>query len=279
MKKITCFFLVLLALIFIFPILFLAVGSLMGKNELTDLLFPVLQEGAKGYASWKLFPEYPTLKHYVEVLLDSPEFFVMFWNSVKITAGALAGGLLVGMPGAWGFAKFDFFGKNILFTLYIALMMMPFQVMLLGNYLVLDKIGLLDSLLGIIFPAVFSTFPIFIMYRFFRGIPENVMEAARMDGAGEFQIFLRIGIPLGSPGILSALVFSFLDCFSMLEQPMTFLKTKSLWPLSLFLPEITSRNAGFSLCASLVTILPAMFVFLAGQDYLEQGIAMAGAKE
>ena len=113
----------------------------MGKNELTDLLFPVLQEGAKGYASWKLFPEYPTLKHYVEVLLDSPEFFVMFWNSVKITAGALAGGLLVGMPAAWGFAKFDFFGKNILFTLYIALMMMPFQVMLLGNYLVLDKIG------------------------------------------------------------------------------------------------------------------------------------------
>ena len=279
MKKITCFFLVLLALVFIFPVLFLAVGSLMGKNELTDLLFPVLQEGAKGYASWKLFPEYPTLKHYVEVLLDSPEFFVMFWNSVKITVGALAGGLLVGMPAAWGFAKFDFPGKNILFTLYIALMMMPFQVMLLGNYLVLDKIGLLDSLLGIIFPAVFSTFPIFIMYRFFRGIPENVMEAARMDGAGEFQIFLRIGIPLGSPGILSALVFSFLDCFSMLEQPMTFLKTKSLWPLSLFLPEITSQNAGFSLCASLVTILPAMFVFLAGQDYLEQGIAMAGAKE
>ena len=279
MKKITCFFLVLLALVFIFPVLFLVVGSLMGKNELTDLLFPVLQEGAKGYASWKLFPEYPTLKHYVEVLLDSPEFFVMFWNSVKITVGALAGGLLVGMPAAWGFAKFDFPGKNILFTLYIALMMMPFQVMLLGNYLVLDKIGLLDSLLGIIFPAVFSTFPIFIMYRFFRGIPENVMEAARMDGAGEFQIFLRIGIPLGSPGILSALVFSFLDCFSMLEQPMTFLKTKSLWPLSLFLPEITSQNAGFSLCASLVTILPAMFVFLAGQDYLEQGIAMSGLKE
>ena len=80
MKKITCFFLVLLALVFIFPVLFLVVGSLMGKNELTDLLFPVLQEGAKGYASWKLFPEYPTLKHYVEVLLDSPEFFVMFYG-------------------------------------------------------------------------------------------------------------------------------------------------------------------------------------------------------
>ena len=279
MKKITCFFLVLLALVFIFPVLFLVVGSLMGKNELTDLLFPVLQEGAKGYASWKLFPEYPTLKHYVEVLLDSPEFFVMFWNSVKITAGALAGGLLVGMPAAWGFAKFDFQGKNILFTLYIALMMMPFQVTMLSQYLVLNRLGMLDRPQAVVLPGIFATFSVFIMYRFFRGIPENVMEAARMDGAGEFQIFLRIGMPLGSPGILSALVFSFLDCFSMLEQPMTFLKTKSLWPLSLFLPEITSRNAGFSLCASLVTILPAMFVFLAGQDYLEQGIAMAGAKE
>ena len=105
------------------------------------------------------------------------------------------------------------------------------------------------------------------------------MEAARVDGAGEFRIFIRIGIPLGSPGILSALVFSFLDCYSMLEQPMTFLKTKSLWPLSLFLPEITKQNAGFAFCASLVTVLPALFVFLAGQDYLEQGIAMAGAKE
>lgn len=181
MKKITCFFLVLLALVFIFPVLFLVVGSLMGKNELTDLLFPVLQEGAKGYASWKLFPEYPTLKHYVEVLLDSPEFFVMFWNSgERLQLVPSAGGLLVGMPAAWGFAKFEFPRKNILFTLYIALMMMPFQVMLLGSYLVLDKIGLLDSLLGIIFPAVFSTFPIFIMYRFFKGIPLAFLEAARL---------------------------------------------------------------------------------------------------
>ena len=161
MKKITCFFLVLLALVFIFPVLFLVVGSLMGKNELTDLLFPVLQEGAKGYASWKLFPEYPTLKHYVEVLLDSPEFFVMFWNSVKITVGALAGGLLVGMPAAWGFAKFDFPGKNILFTLYIALMMMPFQVMLLGNYLVL-YIGLY-IVYSVLFLCIRFFFKIFVI--------------------------------------------------------------------------------------------------------------------
>mgnify|MGYP000747914657 CR=1 FL=1 len=187
--------------------------------------------------------------------------------------------MLFGMPAAWGLARYSFRVRKTVYRLFILVMMMPFQVTMLSQYLVLNRLGMLDRPQSVVLPGIFATFSVFIMYRFFRGIPENVMEAARMDGAGEFQIFLRIGIPLGSPGILSALVFSFLDCFSMLEQPMTFLKTKSLWPLSLFLPEITSQNAGFSLCASLVTILPAMFVFLAGQDYLEQGIAMAGAKE
>ena len=84
MKKITVFFFVLLAFVFLFPILFLGVGSLMGKNEFTDLLLPVMKEGSKGYASWKWFPEYPTLKNYVEVLLDSPEFFVMSRKKISV---------------------------------------------------------------------------------------------------------------------------------------------------------------------------------------------------
>lgn len=279
MKKITVFFLVLLAFVFLFPILFLGVGSLMGKNEFTDLLLPVMKEGSKGYASWKWFPEYPTLKNYVEVLLDSPEFFVMFWNSVKITAGAVLGEILVGMPAAWGFAKFDFPGKKFLFTLYIALMMMPFQVMLLGNYLVLDKIRLLDSLWGIIFPAVFSTFPVFIMYRFFKGIPLALLEAARSDGAGELRLFFMIAIPLGSPGILSAIVLGFLEYWNLIEQPMAFLKTKELWPLSLYLPNIDIGQAGMAFAASMITLAPAVLVFLAGQDYLEQGIISTAVKE
>ena len=143
-------------------------GLLMGKNELTDLLLPVLKTGSTGYASWKLFPEYPTLRSYVEVLLDSPEFFVMFWNSVKITLGALAGELLVGMPAAWGFARFDFPGKKGLFTLYIALMMMPFQVMLLGNYLVLDDLRLWTRFWELFSRRFSQHSPVFIMYRFLR---------------------------------------------------------------------------------------------------------------
>ena len=278
MKKAGTFICVCFALLAAFPVFFLAAGSLMGAGELKELLQPVLT-GGEGFASWKLFPRYPTLRSYVELLLDSPEFFVMFWNSVKLTGGILVGQLLVGVPAAWGFARFSFPGKKLLFIIYIALMMMPFQVMMLSNYLVLDRLGLLDTLTGIILPAVFSTFPVFIMYRFFEGIPEALMEAARLDGAGEFMLFIRVGLPLGSPGIISAMVLGFLEYWNLIEQPMAFLKTKSLWPLSLFLPNINMEKAGLAFAASAVVLLPAVLVFLAGQDYLEQGIISTAIKE
>lgn len=277
-RAISIFVLAVFALLGISPIIFLAAGAFMGNQEIMDAIGPVLQD-SHGYASWKLLPKFPTLKNLVQLLLDSPEFFQMFWNSVKITGGILAGQLLFGTPAAWGLARYSFRGNKVIYLLYITMMMMPFQVTMLSEYLVLDQMGLLDTSASIILPGIFSTFSVFIMYRFFCGIPESILEAARIDGAGELQIFFRIGIPLGAAGMISALVLSFLECWNMIEQPMTFLTTKSLWPLSLFLPNVDSSNAGVSLCASLVALLPAVFVFLAGQDYLEQGIASSAVKE
>lgn len=105
------------------------------------------------------------------------------------------------------------------------------------------------------------------------------MEAARVDGAGEWQVFVHIGIPLGMSGIYSALILQFLECFGMIEQPIAFLKDKTLWPLALYLPEIEIKDTGFALCASFVALLPALFVFLGGKDYLEQGIVASALKE
>lgn len=260
------------------PVLFLVCGSLMGKGEILECLAPVLEQG-DGHAAWRLFPMYPTLRSWVELALDSPEFFQMFWNSMKITAGILAGQLVFGMPSAWALARYSFPGKKQVYFLYILLMMLPFQVTMLSEYLVLDGLGMLDDLASIIWPGVFSTFSVFIMYRFFCAIPEELLDAARIDGAGEFAIFLQFGIPIGASGILSAVVLQFLECFSMIEQPLVFLKTKSLWPLSMYLPQIGTEQTGFALCASLVALMPALLVFVMGQRYLEQGIAAAAMKE
>lgn len=277
-EKIKLVFPMILALTACYPVIFLIVGSFMNKRELEASLGPVMQN-SEGFLSWKLIPMYPTLRNYVEVLLDSPQFFVMFWNSVRLTLAILAGQLLVGIPAAWGFARFQFPGKKILFLIYVGLMMMPFQVTMLSNYLVLDRMKLMDTHWSIILPAAFSTFPVFIMYRFFAGIPEAIMESAKLDGAGHLQIFLYLGIPLGSGGIVSAMVLGFLEYWNLVEQPLTFLKNKTLWPLSLFLPGIGLEQAGMAFASSVITLIPALFVFLCGQDYLEQGITAAAVKE
>lgn len=232
-----------------------------------------------GKICWHLLPLYPTLKHFIKLLFYTPEFLSVFWNSIKIVFCILFGQLFVAIPAAWGFAKFSFRGRNALFLVYVILMLMPFGVMMLPSYLVLNQIHLMNTHWAIILPAAFSTFPVFIMYRGFCAIPKDLYEAAKIDGAGEWQIFFTIGIPLGSPGILSALVLVFLEYWNMVEQPLAFLSDPSLWPLSLYLPEINLAKAGMALAASVITLLPAVFVFFMGQDYLEQGIVSSGMKE
>lgn len=277
-KRLLILILLILAVIICFPVLFLIVGSLMGSDELNHYLGAVLGS-SEGFASWALLPTWPTFKAYVQLLLDSPEFFVMFWNSVKMTGAILIGQILTGVPAAWGFAKLNIPHKKLLFNLYIILMLMPFQVTMLSNYLTLNTMQLMNTSWAIILPAAFSTFPVFIMYHFFRSIPDGIIESAKLDGASKFQVFFYIGIPLGSSGIVSALVLSFLDAWNLIEQPLTFLKDKTLWPLSLYLPNISMENAGLAFVASVITLIPSLLVFLAGQNYLEQGIAASAVKE
>lgn len=267
----------LFALITMIPVCVLTVGSLMGEDELILKMGSILGTG-DGFAKLTLLPAFPTLKAYVEILLDTPEFFLMFWNSAKITAGILVVQLLFGTSAAWGFAKWNFPMRKALLWLYIVLMLMPFQVLMLSDYLVLKQLKLLDRHLGLILQVGFSTFPVFIMYRFFCGIPDEVMEAGKLDGAGDIQLFFHIGLPLGKSGIFSALILGFLESWSMIEQPMTFLKTKNLWPLSILLPDIEAGNIGFVFGMSVLTFLPALLIFLNGQEYLEHGIEASQIK-
>ncbi len=267
-----------LACIIILPIIMVIFASLKSNYELARSLAPILSDTG-GMIHWYIFPGYPTIQHFRKLLLETPQFFIVFWNSVKIVFFILAGQLVIAMPAAWGFARMKSRAARLLFMLYIILMLMPFQVTMLSSYLVLNKMHIINTHLAVILPAVFSTFPVFLIYRGFTNIPISIIEAAKVDGAGEFRIFIKIGIPMASSGIISAFVLGFLEYWNLVEQPLAFLKEKRLWPLSLYLPEIDLAQAGMAFAASVVTLLPAVFVFIMGQDYLEKGIIASAIKE
>jgi len=158
-------------------------------------------------------------------------------------------------------------------------MLMPFQVTMVPNFLVIDRLGLMDNIWAVILPFAFSAFPVFIMIRGFDAVPRALLEAANIDGAGPVRTFVYIGMPLGAPSILAALVLGFLEVWGAIEQPMTFLSDPSNWPLSLFLPQIVAEELGLAMAASLLMLLPAALFFFFGQKYLELGIQAAGIKE
>ena len=268
----------LLALLLLSPIWLAVTGAFSAQWELEANLAPVFQAG-EGMARWTLLPQSPTLRALVEVLLDSPGFFAMFWNSVAICVGILAGQLVLAVPAAWALARLPLRGRGLWLGAYIVLMLMPFQVLMFPQYLVLDSLKLLDTLWAVILPGIFSAFPVFLLYRFFRAIPQDVLEAARLDGAGEVRIFCQIGLPLALPGILAVGILSFLDAWNLIEQPMTYIKDKQLWPLSLFLPQIGLEDMAMGFAAALLMLLPSLLLFIGCQENLEQGIALSGGKD
>ncbi|MDE6673973.1 MAG: carbohydrate ABC transporter permease, partial [Acetatifactor sp.] len=227
------------------PVLMLVSGSLADGLEWKQRAAGYLYD-TQEYISWRWIPDYPTLEHYKRLLFYSPAFFKLFWNSVGMTGGILLGQLLIAVPAAWAFAVYRLRGKGGLFSLYVILMLLPFQVTMLSKYLVLQNAGLINTRWAVVLPAIFSTFPVFLIYRSFAGIPAELLEAARVDGAGEWQSFVHVGLPVAQSGILAAMILSFLESWNMMEEPLTFLQDKSLWPLSLYLPEIAMDQAGYA---------------------------------
>ena len=172
------------------PLLLMAAASLMPEDELYWRYLSVLELGRDRVRA-ALLPSYPSAESFIELLIRSPGFFVMFWNSVFQVVPMLAGQLVVAAPAAWAFARFSFKGKRLVFGIYVLLMVLPFQVTQVSNYLVLDRIGLLDSHLAMILPGIWSTLPVYIMTKTFETIPGALMEAAYLDGAGEAYTFLH----------------------------------------------------------------------------------------
>ena len=277
-KKLLYIPIMLVGLLMLLPLCLMVTNSFLGVREIQEVYGIVLEESGEEF-SFRILPQYFTLRPYVELLLDSPDFFVMFWNSSRQVFPILLGQIVIGMPAAWAFARFQFRGRRRLFFGYMVLMILPFQVTMVSNYILLSKLSLMDTHLGLIVSGIFSTFPVFLMEKFFKALPEAMLDAARVDGASELQIFIKLGVPLGMPGMMSSVILCFLEYWNAIEAPMTFLKTKAKFPLSLYLPNITTDQLSSSFAASIVMMIPAVLIFLWGRDYLQQGIEASGLKE
>ena len=262
----------------IFPVFLAVILPLQASDELAKTLGPLMNFNGK-YSEIDYIAQFPTLENFKELLIYSPDFYKVFWNSLFITGTILLFKNLTAVPAAWAFARFRFKWKKLLFDIYVIFMLIPFQVTMLSQYLVIDGMKLMNTRLAVILPAIFSTFPVFLIYRGFADIPRDVADSAKIDGANEWQVLRYIGLPLGRSGILACIVLSFLDLWNMVEQPLTFLKNKRLFPLSLYLPMLSADKGEMMLAAAIVTLIPAAFVFIIGQEELEQGIIASALKE
>lgn len=266
------------AVLAVLPIVFLVCGTFMGEVELEELLSPVIGNGS-GYATWHVIPLYPTLKNIVELLFDTPEYYVLFWNSVKIVGTVLLGQLVFAVPAAWGLARSRSRWAKVVFGLYMFCMIIPFQVTMLSQYIVLNKMNMINTHFAIILPLMFSTFPIFIMYSAFEQVPDSVVEAARLDGAGRFKIFIYMAVPIAKRGIIAAMILGFLEYWNVVEQPVVFLKDKYLWPLSVYLPNVAVGSAGRAFTFALFSCIPSFIVFYVGRGILADGISIGSAED
>jgi multiple sugar transport system permease protein len=252
------------------PIFILLMGSITNEEEIKLYISGLIKQ--KGSVKLILFPLYPTLRGYVNLLLDTPEFYVVFWNSVKIMFSILLGQLLVAVPCAWGFSRWHGRCSSILFYTYTILMLLPFQVTMLSNYIVLDQLGMLDTHSALIIPAIFSTFPVFILYQFFARLPSDIFEAFILDSNSRFQLFCKIGLPLASSGIKASMFLGIIEYWNMIEQPLLFIERPTLWPFSIYLPELNSENVQYSFVFSFMVLLPMLLLIIWGKDDLESGI-------
>lgn len=271
------------AVLFLMPIILTITNSFMSSSEISanyGSVFATNSRGGKVYISEKVnlkfIPDMVSFSQYFTVLFKSPQYLLKFWNSVVLVGPIVFFQLLVAALASYGFTRYRGRIREIIFFSYIILMLMPYQVTLVPNYLVAGWFKTLDTYWAIWLPGIFSPFAVFLLTKFMRRIPTSVIEAAQIDGAGEWQIFKRVCMPLCKGAICSAAILVFIDYWNMVEQPLILLSDAEKHPLSVFLSKINSGEIGLAFAVATIYMVPSLLVFLYGEEYLVDGITYQG---
>lgn len=269
--------------VFVMPTVLTFTNSLMSKSEIAanyGQIFSSVAGDAKTYVAGetnlKLIPDMISFSQYENVLLKNPQYLFKFWNSVILTVPIVIFQIIVALFAAYGFARFSGKLRSIIFFSYVILMLMPYQVTLVPNYLVSNWLGILDTRLAIILPGIFSPFAVFILTKFMRRIPPAMIEAAKLDGAGELQIFTRICAPMSKSIIYSVAILIFIDYWNMVEQPLVLLSNTDMQPLSVFLSQINAGDAALAFAVATIYMVIPLLIFLYSEDYIIEGVSYSG---
>ncbi|PYI55122.1 carbohydrate ABC transporter permease [Paenibacillus flagellatus] len=278
----------LLALVtaFVFPIALTFTNSLMTESEIGVNFAAISSDGANrsdprvtgSYVNLKWIPDKVTLSQYYDVLVKKQPFLTMFWNSVRMTVPIIAGQLAVASLAGYAFSLLRFRLREPLFFAYIVTMLMPFQVTLVPNFIVAEKLGLLGSFGAIVLPGIFGAFGVFLLRQFMSAVPYGYVEAARADGAGHLRIFAQIVLPMCKPGLAALAILVFVDNWNMVEQPLVFLDDAIKQPLSVYLSAIGEGERGVAFAACAIYMAPMLLVMLYAEQYLIEGIQLSGLK-
>jgi multiple sugar transport system permease protein len=225
-------------------------------------------------------PKNPRWMNYVDIWTKIP-LMTFVGNTVKITLIVTFLQLLTSSFAAYAFAKLKFKYKDTLFMAYIATIAVPWQVYMVPQFMMMRNFGLNDSHLAIIFLQAFSAFGVFMMRQFYQGIPDELCEAARIDGMSEYQIYSKIMLPLSKPALSTLTIFTFVNTWNDFLGPLIYLKTESKKTLQLGLKMFISQYSsefGLIMAASVLSLIPVLIVFLSLQKYFVEGIAATGVK-
>lgn len=236
----------------------------------------------KDVFAWPMqwIPAQPQWQNYVNIWTKIP-LLKFISNTAILTVVVTLLQLLTSSFAAYAFAKLRFKGRNLLFLGYIATIAMPWQVYMVPQFLMMSGMGLNDKLLAMVCLQAFSAFGVFLMKQFYDGIPDELCEAARIDGLSEYGIWWRIMLPLSKPSLATLTIFTFVNTWNDFLGPLLYLHTESKKTLQLGLRMFIgqySAEYGLIMAASVVALIPVLIVFLALQKYFVQGIASSGLK-
>jgi multiple sugar transport system permease protein len=225
-------------------------------------------------------PDSPTANNYLR-LFSEFNFYRPFINSVIVAVTTPVLSLLVCSMAGYAFAKFDFPFKRVLFLVVLGTLMVPTQITMIPVFLLLKRLAMLNTYRGLILPGVATAFNIFFLRQFMQSIPEELLEAARIDGAGEFFIFFKIVLPLTKPALAALGIFSFTGAWNQFLWPLIIATSEKMYTLPVAISNLTGQFSsayGLQMAASVMATLPIIIIFLFAQKYFIRGITLSGLK-